>query len=212
MRPLLIIFAILVAVFTIRLWMPRAWYRALLYPGYRPNAFTSRINSATAWLSQFGLGPSSMVSLETKGRRTGRILRVPVVIAQLGPERYLVSMLGENADWVRNARACGGEATLSHGGVEQVRLEEVPASARAPILKAYLACAPGARPHFDIGPDASLEQFAQVASRYPVFRVRPRYRRRTRRHLTRIFPRPSWWSAAAGCTGRRSRGCRRPDP
>jgi len=174
MRGLLIIFAILVAFFTMPWWMPRSWYRALLYPAGRPNAFTSRLNSAWAWLSSLGLGPSFMVSLETKGRRTGRILRVPMVMAQLGPDRYLVSMLGENADWVRNARASSGEAALRHGGVEQVRLEEVPASERAPVLKAYLVRAPGARPHFDIGPDASLEQFARVASRYPVFRVRPR--------------------------------------
>lgn len=174
MRGLLIIFAILVAFFTMPWWMPRSWYRALLYPAGRPNAFTSRLNSAWAWLSSLGLGPSFMVSLETKGRRTGRILRVPMVMAQLGPDRYLVSMLGENADWVRNARASSGEAALRHGGVERVRLEEVPASERAPILKAYLVRAPGARPHFDISPDASLEQFARVASRYPVFRVRPR--------------------------------------
>lgn len=171
---LLIIFALLIAFFTMTWWMPHSWYRALLYPSRRPNALASRLNSAGAWLSARGLGPSFMASLETKGRRTGRILRVPVVIAQLGPDRYLVSMLGENADWVRNARARGGEAALCYGGVEQVRLEEVPVSERPPILKAYLARAPGARPHFDIGPDASLEQFERVASQYPVFRIRPR--------------------------------------
>jgi len=174
MRVLLLIFAMLVAFFTMPWWMPHSWYRALLYPAGRPNAFASRLNSAGAWLSSRGLGPSFMVSLETKGRRTGRMLRVPVVIAELGPDRYLVSMLGENADWVRNVRASSGEAALRHGGVEQVLLEEVPAPERAPVLKAFLERAPGARPHFDVSPDASLEQFARLAPRYPVFRIRPR--------------------------------------
>jgi hypothetical protein len=174
MRWLLIILATLVAFFTMPWWMPRAWYRALLYPGGRPNALSRRLNSAGAWFGSVGLGPSFMVRLETKGRRTGRIVGVPMVVAELGPDRYLVSMLGENADWVRNVRASGGEAVLCHGVIEQVRLEEISPSERAPILKAYLHRAPGARPHFDIAPDAPLEQFARVASRYPVFRVRPR--------------------------------------
>jgi len=173
MYGLLIVFTTLVAFFTMPLWIPNAWYRGLLYPGGRPNALAGCLNSAWAWLGSLGVAPSFMVSLETKGRRTGRISRVPVVVARLGPHRYLVSMLGENADWVRNARASGGEVVIRHGGVEQVRLEEVPASERAPILKAYLRRAPGARPHFEIGPDASIEQFARVAPRYPVFRVVP---------------------------------------
>jgi len=173
MLGLLIISAILAIVFTMTWWMPRAWYRTWLYPGGRPRAFTGRINSATAWLSSIGIAPSFMVSLETKGRRTGRTSRVPLVVAQLGADRYLVSMLGENVDWLRNARSSGGRVVLRHRIVEHVRLEEVPASERAPILKAYLQRAPGARPHFDIDQHASVEQFALIAPRYPVLRIRP---------------------------------------
>jgi hypothetical protein len=69
-----------------------------------------------------------MVSLETKGRRTGRILRVPLVVAELLGDRYLVSKLGENPDWVRNVRASKGEAVMRHGIVEKVRLQEVAVS------------------------------------------------------------------------------------
>ena len=97
-----------------------------------------------------------------------------MVVAELGRERYLVSMLGENADWVRNVRAANGEAVLNHGAAQQVRLEEVPVSERAPILRAYLRRAPGARPHFDIDHEAPVEEFARVAPRYPVFRLVPR--------------------------------------
>jgi len=70
-----------------------------------------------------------------------------VVIADYEGERYLVSMLGKEANWVRNVQAAGGMAVLRHGGRKAVRLEEVPVDARSAILRRYLAVAPGARPH-----------------------------------------------------------------
>jgi len=42
---------------------------------------------------------------------------------------------------------------------------------RAPVLKAYLQRAPGARAHVPIDKDAPLAAFAQVAPQLPVFRV-----------------------------------------
>jgi len=86
-------------------------------------------------------------------------------------ERYLVSMLGEEVDWVRNVKAAGGKVTLRHGRREEVHLEEVAVDRRAPVLKAYLKRAPSARPHLPIHKDAPLSEFEQVASRFPVFRV-----------------------------------------
>src|SRR5208283_2763645 len=139
--------------------LPHTWYRALFYPGGRPNTFTRRLNSGQARLSARGIFPALMVALETTGRRSGRACQVPMVVAQIGKERYLVSMLGENSDWVRNVRASAGAAVLRHRIVEKVKLEEVPVSQRAPILKAYLRRAPGARPHFDISLDAPLAEF-----------------------------------------------------
>ena len=171
MLELVIILGVLAIFVTMPWWLPRSWYRALLYPGGRPNAFTRRHNAVWAWVSSLGIAPSLMVSLETRGRRTGRMVRVPMVVAELGSERYLVSMLGEGADWVRNVRASNGQAVLRHGAVEQVRLEEVATWERAAVLRAYLQRAPGARPHFDIGVDAPIEEFARVAPRYPVFRI-----------------------------------------
>ena len=86
-------------------------------------------------------------------------------------ERYLVAMLGEETNWVKNVGAAGGRATLRHGITEQVRLEEVDVSQRAPILKAYLQIAPGARPHMAISKDAPISDFEKVAVQHPVFRV-----------------------------------------
>jgi deazaflavin-dependent oxidoreductase (nitroreductase family) len=129
------------------------------------------MNAMSAWAGSRGIAPTLMVTLETTGRRTGKTLRVPMVVAELDSDRYLVSMLGEKSDWLLNVKASKGEAVLSHGIVERVRLVEVPVAQRAPILKVYLKRAPGARPHFDINMDAALDDFARVAARYPVFRV-----------------------------------------
>ncbi len=85
--------------------------------------------------------------------------------------RYLASMLGENVQWVRNVRASGGQAVLCSGGREEVRLEEIPIGQRAPILKAYLQVAEGARPHISMDKDAPLVEFEKIAPEFPVFRL-----------------------------------------
>jgi hypothetical protein len=74
-------------------------------------------------------------------------------------------------NWVRNVRAAGGAATLSHGGREKVCLEEVAPARRAPVLKAYLGRAPNARVHFPVDKDAPLADFERVRDRFPVFRI-----------------------------------------
>jgi deazaflavin-dependent oxidoreductase (nitroreductase family) len=115
-----------------------------------------------------------MVTIETKGRRSGKPRTVPLVVAEVGQDRFLVSMLGDGANWVRNVRAANGEAVLHHGTADQVVLEEVAPSERAPILRAYLKRAPGGRPHFDVDADSPNEELTRIASLYPVFRIRPR--------------------------------------
>jgi len=80
-------------------------------------------------------------------------------------------MLGERAGWVRNVRAAQGRAVLRHGRREAVRLVEVGVAERPPILKRYLALAPGARPHIPVDRHAPVEAFEEVAARIPVFRI-----------------------------------------
>ena len=112
-----------------------------------------------------------MVTLKVVGRRSGRVISFPLAMVLLDGERYLVSMLGREAAWVRNVRAAGGHARLRHGRTEQVLLEEVVVEERAPILKAYLRIAPGARPHIPVDMDAPLEEFETIAATFPVFRL-----------------------------------------
>ena len=144
-----------------------------LYSGGRPNWLASALNACSAGLHALGIAPNYLVTLEVRGRQSGRTLSLPLVMAVVEGERYLVSMLGPDANWVRNAKAASGVVTLRHGRREQVRLEEVPAERRGPILKTYLKRAPGARPHVAVDKDAPLTEFERVAPQYPVFRVVP---------------------------------------
>jgi deazaflavin-dependent oxidoreductase (nitroreductase family) len=118
-----------------------------------------------------GVAPDYMVTLEVAGRRTGRIVRLPLVMVVVDGERYLVSMLGEDVNWVRNVKAADGRVTLRHGRSEDVRLEEVAPEHRAPVLKDYLRRAPRAGAHMPVGKDAPLADFERVSPRFPVFRV-----------------------------------------
>jgi deazaflavin-dependent oxidoreductase (nitroreductase family) len=132
------------------------------------------MNRVDAWLYSAGLLlPDRVATLEVPGRRTGRPVSVPLVVAHHDGERYLVSMLGEDAGWVRNVRAAGGRAVLRHGRRETVRLIEVEAGARAPILRRYLAVAPGARAHLPVDRDAPPSEFERVAADVPVFCIAP---------------------------------------
>jgi deazaflavin-dependent oxidoreductase (nitroreductase family) len=118
-----------------------------------------------------GIASDDYVTLEVTGRKSGRTVSFPLVMVVISGERYLVSMLGENAQWVRNVRAAGGRAVLRSGGREEVQLEEVSADQRAPILKAYLQIATGARPHVPVDKDAPLIEFEKIAASFPVFRL-----------------------------------------
>src|SRR5262249_56545472 len=121
-----------------------------------------------------GIGPSRVAALDVRGRKSGRVISFPVVIVTYNGERYLVSMLGEDVNWVRNVRAAGGAAVLRHGRRESVRLVEVPADERPAILRRYLDAAPGARPHIPVDRRAPQQAFEQIAPRVPVFRITPR--------------------------------------
>jgi hypothetical protein len=87
-----------------------------------------------------------MVTLEVTGRKSGRTISLPVVMAIVDGQKYLLSMLGDDVHWVRNVRAAGGKAVLRSGSREQVQLEEIPAD---------LQRAPGARPHVPVNKECS---------------------------------------------------------
>jgi hypothetical protein len=145
--------------------------RRWLYNGRRPNGIARFLNWATVAIGSAGIALKGLSTLEVVGRKSGRVIALPVAPSVVDGQRYLVSMLGDDVAWVLNVRAAGGRAVLHHGSREPIRLEEVPADQRAPILKDYLNRAPGARPHIPVGKDAPLSDFAKIAAGFPVFRV-----------------------------------------
>jgi deazaflavin-dependent oxidoreductase (nitroreductase family) len=138
--------------------------------GERPNWVARILNGISEVIHSSGI-ISDWATLEVVGRKSGRTISLPVVMLLFNGERYLVSMLGEDANWVRNVRAANGKAVIRHGRRQDVRLEDVPVEQRAPIIKAYLGRAPGARPHIPVNKDAPLADFEKIAGDFPIFRV-----------------------------------------
>jgi deazaflavin-dependent oxidoreductase (nitroreductase family) len=137
----------------------------------RPTMLTRAFNRVVGWLASRGLTPSDTITLEVKGRRSGMIRSNVVTWVEQDEERYLVSPRGES-EWVRNVRAADGEAVIRRRGGQKVRLEEVRAEERAPIIKAYLAKTKMAtRQHFGVDAKAEIEEFEAIAARHPVFRI-----------------------------------------
>ncbi len=152
--------------------MTIAPFNRWLYRGRRPNWIARLLNALGAAVASTGVTATvGMVTLEVVGRRSGRTIALPVAVVVVDGQRYLVSMLGDHVQWVKNVRATGGRAVLRSGGREHIILKEVSAERRAPILRAYLRRAPGARPHMLVSKDAPLADFEQIAPAYPVFRV-----------------------------------------
>ena len=151
--------------------MTKGDFTRWLYRGQRPNWIARVLNRVGATVASTGVTSNIMVTLETTGRKSGRTISQPMAIIVVDRQRYLVSMLGKNVNWVHNIRAADGRAALRSGDREEVQLEEVPVDQRAPILRAYLQRAPGARPHIPVDKDAPIADFEKVATDFPVFRV-----------------------------------------
>lgn len=142
-----------------------------MYRGGKPNTLARGLNRASAWLYSRDSTPEMLDVLETTGRKSGNPVTMPIVVVHLEDERYLVSMLGDDVNWVKNVRAANGGAALLKGERTDVKLEEIPEDDRAPILKRYCEIAPGGRSHIPVDLNAPLADFATIARDYPVFRI-----------------------------------------
>lgn len=146
-------------------------YSRWMYRSGRPNRVARPQNRLSSILFGAGLLPRRAASLQVRGRRSGRVISFPVVIADWEGREYLVSMLGEQANWVKNVRAADGAAVLRRGRKDRVILQEVDVAARAPIIRRYAAVAPGGRPHLRLDRDAPLEDCEALARSTPVFEI-----------------------------------------
>jgi deazaflavin-dependent oxidoreductase (nitroreductase family) len=123
-----------------------------------------RLNAA---LLRHGLRIGTQHLLTAPGRKSGQPRSTPVSLATVSGERYIVAAFA-NADWVSNVRA-SGEATLSRGrNSAVVRLTEVPAADREPMLRAFLQQVRGGVRFFG---GRTADEVVAEAKEYPVFRV-----------------------------------------
>ena len=151
----------------------RVGYLRLFYRDWRPTRFGRLVNAASAWLAGIGLTPPILLELQVRGRSSGVLRSSVLVPAPYEGKRYLVSMLGERSDWVRNVRAARGEAFIKRGASKRVHLTEIPPEKRAPILAVYCRVATSGRHHFPVSDDAPVSAFEAIARQYPVFRIDP---------------------------------------
>jgi deazaflavin-dependent oxidoreductase (nitroreductase family) len=145
----------------------------LFYHDWRPTRLGRWVNRLTGWWSAIGLPPSLMAALEVRGRASGRMRSNPVVIATVDGNRYLVSMLGPQSEWVKNVEATQGDAFIRQGRRRHVHLVPVLPAERAPILREYVRIATSGRTHFPLPVDAPLSEFEAIAEQYPVYRIAP---------------------------------------
>jgi hypothetical protein len=114
------------------------------YRNWRPTRFGRLLNQVWAWVCAHGLTPESWVTLQVKSRINGRMCSTILVSTSHDGSRYVVSMLGDNSEWVKNVRAAGGKAFIKRRRLNAVRLTEIPTGTRAEVLKAW--CQVGKRP------------------------------------------------------------------
>ena len=143
----------------------------LCYRNWRPTRLGRWVNRFWCWWSGLGLPPRFQAALEVRGRSSGRTRSNPVVIATVEGKHYLVSMLGQESDWVKNVEAARGEAVIRQGRRRRVHLVTVPPDERAPIIREYVRIASSGRRHFPLSVDAPLSEFEAIAGRYPVYLI-----------------------------------------
>lgn len=126
-----------------------------------------------AFLVRIGLVRGHFYVLEVRGRRSGRIISLPVDMLELEGRQYLVCPRG-NSNWVRNARAAGEVVLVRGFRRRRYAVRELPAEARPPILKVYLdRFTTEVQRFFPIPKGSAVEAFDHLAARYPVFELQP---------------------------------------
>jgi deazaflavin-dependent oxidoreductase (nitroreductase family) len=118
-----------------------------------------------------GFVPHSYL-LTTRGRKTGRARRNPVVLVKYDGRRWLVAPYGP-VSWVHNARATGHVELTRRGKTQAYTIREVSDQEAGPILQLYIRIASATRPYFQADQHAPVEDFVAEAAYHPVFELTP---------------------------------------
>lgn len=154
----------------------KAGYLKYFYRDWRPTRLGRMWSHLYAWVSSQGVLPKTLVTLETIDTQSGNLNASILVMATHEGKHFLVSMLGEGSQWVKNVRASGGFARIKRGKTIEVMLVEIAPSERAPMIRAWAQIATSGRKHLPIAFDAPLPDFHGIAAEFPVFRIEPLHR------------------------------------
>ena len=114
------------------------------------------------------IGNYPLYLLTVRGRKSGKIRTVPLVILERNGKRYVGSPYGI-VDWVRNLRA-RGVATLTRGRrAETVNARELPKGEAALLLREDIKGGNPFARYFGVTADSSLEEFERAAVSHPLF-------------------------------------------
>jgi hypothetical protein len=152
---------------------------------YRVGLFVRSNNAVMRSLIRAGAKIGTFAVLTVPGRRTGRLVNVPLVVFPYDGNRYLVASYGV-VNWVRNLRAAAGRAELRRGSAsEKIIAIEMPPEQAGPILRFSLQNGPPGIPrlivrifrrffvvpYLDVGMNSSDDDFVRSARNHPVFLV-----------------------------------------
>ncbi|MGP9022257.1 nitroreductase family deazaflavin-dependent oxidoreductase [Streptomyces sp. BR1] len=101
------------------------------------SSFTVRMNSAIGWLARHGLSLAGTAELSVRGRKSGKMQRVPVNPHTYEGAQYLISARG-HSQWVRNMRAAGGGELRVGRKVRAFTAVEMSDSEKTAVLRTYL--------------------------------------------------------------------------
>lgn len=138
---------------------------------YRPGRWNRLENSVMSALVGAGLVPHSYLLL-TRGRRTGRVRKNPVLVVKHDGRRWLVAPYGP-VSWVHNARAAGQVALARRRNTRAYVVREVGGPEAGPVLQQYVRIASATRQYFQAEQNDPVESFIAEAEQHPVFELTP---------------------------------------
>ncbi|MEW2298460.1 nitroreductase/quinone reductase family protein [Streptomyces sp. NPDC006655] len=103
----------------------------------KANPMAVRMNSLVGWLARHGISFAGSAELSVRGRKSGRMQRVPVNPHTYDGTQYLVSARG-NSQWVRNMRVAGGGELRVGRKAREFTVAELPDAEKLPVLRTYL--------------------------------------------------------------------------
>ncbi|NBE50459.1 nitroreductase family deazaflavin-dependent oxidoreductase [Streptomyces boluensis] len=144
------------------------------HPYYlRAGAVATRLNGLVGRLARHGISLAGAAELSVVGRKSGKMLRLPVNPYRHAGEQYLVSARG-HSQWVRNMRAAGGGELRVGRKVRRFTATEIADdAAKVTVLRGYLERWGWEVNQYFKGVTAKSDdaELLAAASDHPVFRI-----------------------------------------